>query len=212
MVVLFFLWGRMKILNLYAGIGGNRKLWSDEYKITAVELNPEIAEVYKDLYPKDEVIIGDAHQYLIDNYKDFDFIWSSPPCQTHSQIRYNIGFKANRKYKKVDAKYPDMKLYEEIILLKYWFDGFYVIENTIPYYQPLYDGKIIAKHIWWSNFNIHDFKMNSRGHRGGTVESLQKLKEIDISKYKLKNKRQILRNCVEPNLGKFVFDCFLEYK
>ena len=94
----------MKILNLYAGIGGNRKLWSDEYKITAVELNPEIAEVYKDLYPKDEVIIGDAHQYLIDNYKDFDFIWSSPPCQTHSQIRYNIGFKANRKYKKVEAK------------------------------------------------------------------------------------------------------------
>ena len=65
---------------------------------------------------------------------------------------------------------------------------------------------------FWSNFNIHDFKMNSRGHRGGTVESLQKLKEIDISKYKLKNKRQILRNCVEPNLGKFVFDCFLEYK
>ena len=105
-----------------------------------------------------------------------------------------------------------MKLYEEIILLKYWFAGSYVIENTIPYYQPIYDGKIIAKHIWWSNFEIRDYKMTSRGHRGGTVESLQKIKQINISKYDLKNKRQILRNCVEPNLGKFVFDCFLESK
>ena len=202
----------MKILNLYAGIGGNRKLWSDKYEITAVESNPDIAAVYKDLYPNDKVIIDDAHQYLINNYKDYDFIWSSPPCQTHSQIRYNIGFKANRIYKKVDAKYPDMKLYEEISLLKYWFAGSYVIENTIPYYQPIYDGKIIAKHIWWSNFEIRDYKMTSRGHRGGTVESLQKIKQINISKYDLKNKRQILRNCVEPNLGKFVFDCFLESK
>jgi DNA (cytosine-5)-methyltransferase 1 len=27
----------MKILNLYAGIGGNRKLWGDEYEVTAIE-------------------------------------------------------------------------------------------------------------------------------------------------------------------------------
>lgn len=33
----------MKILNLYAGIGGNRKLWGNEHDITAVELRPEIA-------------------------------------------------------------------------------------------------------------------------------------------------------------------------
>ena len=100
----------MKILNLYAGVGGNRKLWGDEYDVTAVEMNPDIAEVYQDLYPNDTVIVGDAHQYLLENYMNFDFIWSSPPCPSHSQIRYTIGFKANRKYKKVDAKYPDMKL------------------------------------------------------------------------------------------------------
>jgi DNA (cytosine-5)-methyltransferase 1 len=29
----------MRILNLYAGIGGNRKLWGDDHEITAVELN-----------------------------------------------------------------------------------------------------------------------------------------------------------------------------
>ena len=33
----------MKILNLYAGIGGNRKLWKD-VQVTAVELNSEIAK------------------------------------------------------------------------------------------------------------------------------------------------------------------------
>jgi hypothetical protein len=28
--------GIMRILNLYAGIGGNRKLWPKEHKITAI--------------------------------------------------------------------------------------------------------------------------------------------------------------------------------
>ncbi len=32
----------MNILNLYAGIGGNRKLWGSTHKITAVESNPII--------------------------------------------------------------------------------------------------------------------------------------------------------------------------
>ena len=38
----------MKILNLYAGGGGNREKWGDEHEITAVELNPKVAEEYKD--------------------------------------------------------------------------------------------------------------------------------------------------------------------
>jgi DNA (cytosine-5)-methyltransferase 1 len=53
----------MKILNLYAGIWWNRKLW--EWDITAVEYNPEIAKIYQDLYPNDTVIVWDAHQYLL---------------------------------------------------------------------------------------------------------------------------------------------------
>jgi|TARA_R100000482_G_scaffold52971_1_gene18931 DNA (cytosine-5)-methyltransferase 1 len=191
----------MKILNLYAGIGGNRKLWGNEHEIIAVENNRDISAVYSDLFPNDTVIVADAHKYLLDNYKDFDFIWSSPPCQSHSQIRYNIGYKANRKYKKVDAKYPDLKLYEEVLLLKYWFNGKWVVENTIPYYKPLIEGVKMGKHLWWSNFDIGNYNVKSRGHRGGTVESLTELKGIDISKYDIKNKRQILRNCVEPELG-----------
>src|SRR5680860_1285631 len=77
----------MDVLNLYAGIGGNRKLWTD-CDVTAVEWDEETAKVYQDYFPNDKVIVGDAHQYLLDHYKEFDFIWSSPPCPTHSRARF----------------------------------------------------------------------------------------------------------------------------
>lgn len=68
----------MKVLNLYAGLGGNRKLWQG-CKVTAVERDEKIAKIYQKNNPNDEVIIADAHEYLRDNYMNFDFIWSSPP-------------------------------------------------------------------------------------------------------------------------------------
>lgn len=196
----------MKVLNLYAGIGGNRKLWTD-CDVTAVEYNEGIAAVYKDQFPNDEVIVADAHEYLLNNYMNFDFIWSSPPCQTHSQIRFNIGFKADRIYEKVKAVYPEMSLYQEIILLDNYFEGKYIVENTIPYYTPLIPGKITGGHIFWSNFNIGTFEHGNRNHRGGTVETLQERKLFDLTKYDIPNKRQILRNCVEPEVGQYILDC-----
>ena len=103
----------IKILNLYAGIGGNRKLWDGDIEVTAIENNPEIAKIYQDFFPNDKVIITDAHQYLLEHFKEFDFIWSSPPCPSHSRTNYFL------KAKGV-IRYPDMKLYEEIILLKHF--------------------------------------------------------------------------------------------
>lgn len=120
----------MKILNCYAGIGGNRKLWGDEHDITAIEYSPEIAKVYADLYPNDTVIVTDAHEYLLQNFKKFDFIWCSPPCPTHSRTNY-----FTQAIKKVPT-YPDMKLWQEIIYLNQFFKGLWVIENVIPYYEP----------------------------------------------------------------------------
>ena len=90
----------MKILNLYAGIGGNRKLWGDEHEITAVEYDPKIAAIYCDFFPNDKVIVTDAHQYLLEHCWEFDFVWSSPPCPTHSRIKKAntlLPFKDNTK-------------------------------------------------------------------------------------------------------------------
>ena len=100
----------MKILNLYAGIGGNRKLWGDEHEITAVEYNPEIASIYRDFFPNDTVLVEDAHEYLLKHYNEFDFIWASPPCQSHSRARF-----WSSKGGIVDPVYSDMKLYQEIM-------------------------------------------------------------------------------------------------
>ena len=77
----------MKVLNLYACLGGNRYKWTD-CEVTAVELDPEAARLYQERFPNDTVIIADAHQYLLDHFKEFDFIWSSPPCPSHSRARY----------------------------------------------------------------------------------------------------------------------------
>ena len=189
------------VLNLYSGLGGNRKLWED-VRVTAIELNPEIAGIYSDFYPEDEMVIGDAHEYLLKYYDKYDFIWSSPPCQTHSQIRYNLGVK-NRGTK---AVYPDMKLYEEILFLQWYFKGDWVVENTRGFYEPLIPPRFIGSHYVWSNFHIQDIDIGNRNHRDGTVESLQERKQIDLSKYDIINKRQLLRNCVEPELGLHIFN------
>ena len=57
--------GKKKILNLYAGVGGNRKLWGDKYEVTAVEFEQYIADAYKELNPNDVVIVADAHYNLL---------------------------------------------------------------------------------------------------------------------------------------------------
>lgn len=138
----------MRILNLYAGIGGNRKLWGEDHEITAVEMDESVAQVYSDYFPNDAVIVGDAHQYLLDHYKEFDFIWSSPPCPTHSKLnltRNGLGQK---------MKYPDMSLYQQIILLQHWFKGKFAIENVQSYYTPLLPPQKLDRHYWWCNFKL----------------------------------------------------------
>lgn len=193
----------MKILNLYAGIGGNRKLWGDEHEITAVESQPGIAAVYADLYPKDTVIVGDAHQYLLEHYAEFDFIWSSPPCPSHSHIRKELAMKRRKGEWFVQNKpiFPDMKLYEEILFLQGYFSGKYVVENVRSWYTPLITPQEINKHYFWANFNITTLEKVSRKHMG-TIKSLEERKGFDLSKYKnIGRKDVILRNCVEPEVG-----------
>ena len=138
----------MKILNLYSGIGGNRKLWGDSHNITSVEYDAKVAAKYKELYPNDTVVVADAHQYMLDHYEEFDFIWTSPPCQTHSRANYFINYITN-------SRYPKMELWQEIIFLKTFFKGKFCVENVISYYEYFITPTAeIGRHYLWSNFSI----------------------------------------------------------
>lgn len=188
----------MKILNLYAGIGGNRTLWGDDHEITAVENNREIALEYKRKFPKDTVIIADAHEFLINNFLDFDFIWSSPPCPSHSKASTALkGFNVYR--------FPDMKLYEEIIFLQNFFKGKFVVENVDPYYRPLLPATKIDHHLFWANFYISEMHIEREGNVNRTTkETLSENRNIEIPK--IRDSRKALRNAVHPLIGKHILE------
>jgi DNA (cytosine-5)-methyltransferase 1 len=192
----------MKILNLYSGIGGNRKLWGNKHSITSVERDPEIADVYQKLYPKDTVIVGEACKYLQEHFSEFDFIWASPPCQSHGQYRHNVGVLG----KGFSPVIPDMSLYAIIVFLKTYFKGNWCVENVVPYYTPLIKPTaIIQRHLFWASKDItpKDFPKDA-------IRTKNKISDFEdyeaISYSKIKNKRQVLRNCVLPELGKYLLE------
>lgn len=190
----------LKVLNLYAGIGGNRRLWHN-VEVTAIELDADIAHLYATLFPEDKVLITDAHEYLLQHYKEFDFIWSSPVCKTHSKMQLPLENK----------KYADLSLYQEIILLQnFSYRAKFVIENTVPYYTPLIKpSAIMQRHCFWSNFPITEF--NQKHTTGlisrGTVADLEQEHNLSLDKFQIKNKREILRNCVNSDLGLHLLEC-----
>jgi DNA (cytosine-5)-methyltransferase 1 len=213
----------MKVLNLYSGIGGNRKLWKD-VEVTAVEFNEEIAAIYKEYFPGDNVIVADAHEYLLKHYKEFDFIWSSFPCTTHTRMNVNFSL----------VRYPDLGLYQEIIFLNTFFKGKFCVENVIPYYGN--EGLIIPgmaaqqfqRHLFWCNFRIRTTDKRNppkqiqniiaqktkrkRKHYDGDIVNIKASQPhfgFDLSKVKLGKARKdaVLRNCVDPEVGEMILDC-----
>lgn len=194
---------------MFAGIGGNRTLWGDNHEITAVEHDQQIAMIYLKRFPNDKIIIGDAYDYLEKYYSEFDFIWASPPCQTHTRM---IAFPRHKK------QLPDLRLYSIIIFLERFFDGQYAIENVIPHYKALINpAAIIDRHYIWTNFPLNNKKFyKPRGNvKDLSKEVLCEYLQVDldlIMAAKLKNKRnhdpkrQVLRNCVLPEAGKYILD------
>tara|TARA_R110000772_G_scaffold25007_1_gene65525 strand:- start:1516 stop:2163 length:648 start_codon:yes stop_codon:yes gene_type:complete len=196
----------MKILNLYACLGGNRYKWDEvtDVEVTAVEYDPEAVRLYKERFPNDMVILADAHQYLLDHYKEFDFIWSSPPCPTHSRL--NIAQKT-----KLKMRYPQMELYQEIIFLDKFFNGKYVVENVIPYYEPLIPAKKRGRHLYWTNFNLPS-NINERKSPDFTrvknhIKVMSEFHDYDFTKYKGKQPRKkMANNLVDYEAGKTILE------
>jgi DNA (cytosine-5)-methyltransferase 1 len=191
----------MRVLNLYAGIGGNRKLWTD-CDVTAVEWCEKTAKVYSDYFPDDTVIVGDAHQYLLDHYDEFDFIWSSPPCPSHSTIR-RMAVRAG-DYKPI---FPDMTLYQEILFLQGYFDNPWIVENVVPYYEPLIPpAKKLHRHLFWANFRIPNFNNSTHRIPHNNVKPTTNVYGFDVSSSDIPNKIKALRNMVDPALGLHIFN------
>lgn len=202
----------MKILNLYAGIGGNRKLW-EGHEVTAIENVPEIAFTYRQMFPHDNCIIADAHQYLLEHYKEYDFIWSSPPCPTHSVVNSFLNAQGV-------IRYPDMGLWQEIIFLKHFFKGRWVVENVKSYYEPIYKPTLIDRHYFWSNFDItplevrRDFNVararaSTRISNEDYGKALEDFHDIHLPA-NVKNARKLLRNAVYPPLGLHILNCSID--
>lgn len=200
---------KYRILNLYACLGGNRYKWdevADNLEIVAVELDTELAKLYQERFPNDTVIVADAHQYLLDHYKDFDFIWSSPPCPTHSRLQ--TSFKNRSTFKPC---YPDMKLYEEVIFLQQFYNGKYCVENVIPYYDLLIPGYKRDRHIYWTNFKLP----NKLSNRSESIGGLNEHKRLELfHDYKCKANiggyRDVLRNLVDYEAGRTILETAME--
>jgi DNA (cytosine-5)-methyltransferase 1 len=194
---------KYKILNLYACLGGNRYKWDEcgDIEVTAIEWDEELARLYQERFPNDKVIVADAHQYLLDHYKEFDFIWSSPPCPSHSKARF-WGSKGGQ----CDVIYPDMKLYQEVILLDNFFGGKYVVENVSPYYEPLITAQKRGRHLYWTNFTLPK-KLSQRYDvavkRGkNEIKELCEFHDYDFRQYKGEQPlNKIARNLVDYEAG-----------
>jgi DNA (cytosine-5)-methyltransferase 1 len=197
----------MRVLNLYACLGGNRLLW-DNCEVTAVELDQELARMYQERFPNDKVIVADAHQYLLDHFKEFDFIWTSPPCPSHSRARY---WNSSNYDTTTEAIYPDMKLYEEILFLQHYYKtGKYVVENVIPFYEPLIPAKKRGRHLYWTNFNLPLDLGDRRIQIGAGIDELNRLclfHKIDLTSYKGEQSLlKIGRNLVDYEAGLTIYN------
>ena len=187
----------MKILNLYAGLGGNRELW-DDHIITAVEHEPKIAYTYSNKFPHDFIRICDVHVYLRDisnNLNYFDFIWASPPCQSHSQMM--------RFYKNTN-QHPPIPRMDEIFGLLTWlpkyYDGLFCIENVQSWYKWIIKPTVkIDRHCFWANFPIPKRRFRDLIHGHGSLNNSRIMRDTTLNQHQ--------RNMVDPRIGKYILDC-----
>ena len=188
----------MKILNLYAGLGGNRRSWTD-CEVTAVEIHPKVASAYQELYPEDRVCVNDAIKVLEDAHSRYDFIWASPPCITHSRARMFH-----------DPKVPDMTVYGLVQFLNKYVTKPWCVENVVSWYKPLYNPAQRGRHYLWTNFYLPEFNVREEASNHLSWKQLEVYHGLrlpkDVEDLKDIEKRQLLRNLVDPYIGLAVYE------
>jgi DNA (cytosine-5)-methyltransferase 1 len=194
---------KVKVLNNYSGPGGNRAKW-ENVEVTAVEKDKDVAQIYQDRFPQDNVIVGDAHQYLLDHYREFDFIWCSPPCPTHSEIRV-----CGAKTGQYPPMYPDYNLWQEVTFLKHFTkDIMWVVENVKLYYEPIIQPTFkLDRHYFFASFQAPQTKFIKKDTPLINIKSSSHVYGLCLDKYKTaKRKDQILRDQVNPDVGLYIFN------
>lgn len=199
---------RLKLLNLYSGIGGNvYKLDRAQFEITSIENNPKVAAVYQELNPDDEIIITDALNYLKQHFKKFDIIWMSPPCQTHSKLQHSQRKRVNRSVNIIDPQlwqcilFGYQHLNDQSII--------WIVENVEPWYNKYWNFPHVklGRHYYYSNANFHNISTKNPGNfskmnlaalikfHGLPIDDniMELIRSIDRQ-----HPRVVLRNCVHP--------------
>lgn len=193
--------GGLHVLNAYAGIGGNRHLWPTEWRVTAVELDPRVAAEYGRRYPDDVVLVEDAHIAVLERASDFDAVWTSPPCPTHSRLaRVNASRYGT-------ALVPDHRLLDEISSLRAA-GGLYVVENVHSYYRPpVLPDLVTDRHYYWMSKVPDMLAPLDRvviGHWGGTTSSEELARAYGLpplARGSVPRRDLAMRNAVAPLEG-----------
>ena len=104
-------------------------------------------------------------------------------------------------------------MYEEIIFLQNHFKGKFVVENVIPYYEPLIPAKKRHRHLYWCNFNLPNVLTIREARISTGLQEVKKLCEFhDYDFYKYKGKQpinKIARNLVDYEAGKTILDTLM---
>ena len=201
-----------KVLDLFAGIGGTTlgiisylESYGSEpfdYEYIAIENDPEVIEAREKLFNIYEghtlyIINTDAYTFLnTTSSKEYDFIWASPPCQSHSRL--------NMFY---NRKNPDMRLWSLITRLQQQQIPF-IVENVEPYYrEPIQHTLELGRHRFWSNKPLLPFEVPERQKDWGWMgipdwEEYHGIESRVTSHIKDRMKRrQVLRNMTHYSIS-----------
>lgn len=188
----------MRVLNAYAGIGGNRHLWPAEWDITAVELDERIAAEYARRYPQDQTLVEDAHAFVLERAHQFDAVWTSPPCPTHSRIQRTLV----SRFGKTE---PDPRLWLEIEHLQQ-LGRRYVVENVHTYYAPPIAPDVVTdRHYYWVSaapalINPYEVVKLARAH--STSDEIADSYGLErLAPGSVSDRRKTMRNAVVPLEG-----------
>ena len=106
-----------------------------------------------------------------------------------------------------------MKLYQEILFLQHYYKGKFVVENVIPYYEPLIQAKKRGRHLYWTNFNLPNSINDRKFQLCATKNEFSELcifHDYDFRKYKgTQSVQKMARNLVDYEAGKTILETAL---